>query len=110
MLPAAVSTLTREVLTLQLRRALNFEDTIIGGSDLYTDPCALIGEMNSPAAAMQVWHLCSQAVFLGQDRLLLLSAASIDTWQPILDALIQADPETAFTKIRSKATVNGGRP
>eukprot|EP00959_Pyramimonas_sp_CCMP1952_P342972 7185002-Pyramimonas_sp.AAC.1 len=67
-------------------------------------------ECNGPLALYKAWPLCSQALFLSTDRMLILSVASAESWQPILDESLLEDAEQAIAKIKWKPSRCGGRP
>ena len=110
LLPASTSDLEQMILLGHLRGEFGGTEILLGHKNLYGQPDALICEMNSPNAATFIGQLCSQFVFLSKDRAILRTTATLEVWQPILDDLMHSDPESAVTRLRWKASVNGGRP
>ena len=80
-----------------IRRHMANFDVFIADRRLYIDMDAKIVECNAAAALKKIWPLCSQALFLDNGKLLILTEASEDTWQASLDKMLTEDPENAIT-------------
>ena len=84
--------------------------TTYGNQEIYADSGSVIMEVTHPDAINDLWPLCSEAVFLAIDKVLITTEASSATWQTALDTLLQKDPEAAATKLRWRPARHGGRP
>ena len=93
-----------------LRRTVLTAQMYLGHKELYTSPDALVVECNSPLALSRAWPLCSQAIFLSFDRVLVFTSASVESWTALLDRGLQEDENNAITKVKHKASSCGGRP
>ena len=110
MLPPGLSSIGVELLLRRLRRQVLSPETAIGNKELYTADDALIMECHSPAVLAQANPLCSEALFLSADRLLVRTEASTDTWVELMDRLCRSGELTIISKLRWKASRFGGRP
>ena len=110
LLPAGLSALGAEVLLRRLRRQVLSVDMLVGNLDLYTSDDALVLECHSPAAFAHARPLCSEAIFLTADRLLVRTAATAETWIALMDRLCKDGELTIISKLRWKSSRFGGRP
>ncbi|CAK0883473.1 unnamed protein product [Prorocentrum cordatum] len=101
--------LEQELLMRQVRLLLP-AGACFASQDLFTDPGALIAELGHADAINSIWSLCSGALFLGKNRLLLTTEAAAGTWQVTMDSLIRNDPDTAVYKLKHRPSRHGGRP
>ena len=107
--PYGTTRLDQELKMRQIRRKLP-PGAYFGSHDLYTDRSAMIAEIGHAGSSIKIWPMCSGMLFLARDKLLITSDAEEATWQPVLDKMLQEDPEGAVFRIRRKPSRHGGRP
>ena len=83
-------------------------DMCIGHRSLCANQDAMIMECDSPHALAKVWKLCSKAVVLSSDEVIILADATDDAWRELLDQAMKEDEPNAIARIRQKAS-KGGR-
>ena len=110
LLPSHMSELEQTIVLANLRGEFAGIGIVLGHKNLFGQQDALICEMNAPSAVGFISHLCCQFIFLSPDKAILKTNAALDAWQPVLDDLMHSDPESAVTRVRWKASTNGGRP
>ena len=110
LLPSGMSALGIDLVLRRLKRKALTAAMAIGNKDLFAAGDALILDCHSPAALAKVNPLCSEALFLSADRLLVRTEASADTWVELLDRLCREGEATLISGLRWKASRFGGRP
>ncbi|CAK0825379.1 unnamed protein product, partial [Prorocentrum cordatum] len=101
-LPSSLSEAGSMLAMRFLRRTVLTEQMYLGHKELYTSPDALVVECNSPLGLVRAWPLCSQAIFLSSDRVLVFTSASVESWTALLDRGLQEDENHAITNIKHK--------
>jgi len=110
LLPGGLSAMAVEILLRRLKREVLAPSMAIGNMDLYSAEDALIMECHSPSALHHANPLCSEAIFLSSDRVLVRTEASADHWVTLMDSLCKEGELTIISKLRWKASKFGGRP
>ena len=109
-LPQGLSPVGTEILIRQMRRLVLTPEMLIGNKELYVADDALVLECLSPAVMTKASPLCSEALFLSPDKVLIRTEASADTWVQVMDQLCREGELTIISKLRWKASRFGGRP
>ena len=85
------------------------EGTYYGPTSMFADKSALVVETNGLGTVEHAWPLCAGLLALGGGKVLIHTEAKPETWQPLLDALPQQDPQNAITRIKWRPSRYGGR-
>ncbi|CAK0902774.1 unnamed protein product, partial [Prorocentrum cordatum] len=104
LLPPALSQLGKELLVRRLQRSVLSQGMLIGHRSLYVAEDAMILECLSPAVMLKAWPLCSEALFLTPNKLLVRTDASAETWTQLMDGLCREGELSLITKLRWKSS------
>ena len=73
------------------------------------DRDALVAELTGPAAVRGIWGLCTGALLLSRDRLLLTTSSAKEAWESALTEMAARDPEDCVNKVQWRQSARARR-